>query len=80
MRRDCQLHFADAEGNLVSLRRVDFGDRSIGESFLQQQLHKSPSILPVDEIDDDGSVGHLYSSRKLVQVFEVRSQPPILVG
>lgn len=52
MRRDCQPHFADTEGNLVSLRRVDFGDRTIGEKFLQEQLHKSPSILPVEEIDD----------------------------
>src|SRR5690242_627905 len=52
MRRDCQPHFVDAEGNLVSLRRVDFGDRAIAEDFLQQQLHKSPSILPVEEIDD----------------------------
>lgn len=59
MRRDCQPHFADDEGNLASLRRVDFGDRAIGESFLQQQLHKSPSILPVDEIDD--SFGPLIS-------------------
>jgi hypothetical protein len=52
MRRDCQPHFVDAEGNLVSLRRVDFGDRKVGESFLQEQLHKSPSILPVEELDD----------------------------
>jgi hypothetical protein len=52
MRRDCQPHFVDAKGNLVSLRRVDFGNRAIGEDFLQQQLHKSPSILPVAEIDD----------------------------
>lgn len=52
MRRDCQPHFVDAEGNLVSLRRVDFGDRAIDESFLQQQLHKSPSILSIEEIDD----------------------------
>jgi hypothetical protein len=52
MRRDCQPHFVDAEGSLASLRRVDFGDRAIGENFLQQQLHKGPSILPVEEIDD----------------------------
>jgi hypothetical protein len=42
----------DTEGNRVGLRRVDFGDRAIGESFLQEQLHKSPSILPVEELDD----------------------------
>ncbi len=52
MRRDCQPHFVDADGNLVSLHRVDFGNRALGEDFLQQQLHRRPSILPVEEIDD----------------------------
>jgi hypothetical protein len=42
----------DSEGNLATLRRVDFGDRAIGENFLQKQLHNGPSILPVEEIDD----------------------------
>lgn len=52
MRRDCQPHFIDANGDSVGLHRVDFSDRAIGESFLQEQLHKSPSILPVEEVDN----------------------------
>jgi hypothetical protein len=52
MRRDCRPHFIDKDGNSTGLRRVEFGDRSIGERFLQEQLHKNPSILPVSEIDD----------------------------
>jgi hypothetical protein len=52
MRRDCKPHFVDKEGKSIGLRRVEFGDRAIGESFLQEQLHKNPSILPVSELDD----------------------------
>ena len=46
------VNIVDADGNPIGLSRVDFLDRAIGESFLQEQLHKSPSILPVQEVDD----------------------------
>jgi len=34
---------------------VDFADRAVGESFLQEQLHRSPSILPIVELDESFS-------------------------
>ncbi len=52
MRRDCQPHFVDTDGKCVKLHRVDFADRAIGESFLQAELHRNPSLLPVEELDD----------------------------
>lgn len=52
MRRDCQPHFVDADGACRKLSRVDFTDRAIGESFLQEELHRNPELLPVEEIDD----------------------------
>jgi hypothetical protein len=33
------------------LARAAFSDRRIAESFLQQALHQSPLLLPIDEID-----------------------------
>jgi len=33
------------------LTRIDLSDRRIAESFLQQALHQSPGLLPIDEID-----------------------------
>lgn len=52
MRRDCQPHFVSTDGKCLKLDRVDFADRAIGESFLQEELHRNPSLLPVEELDD----------------------------
>jgi len=52
MRRDCKPHLVDKDGKSLGLTRIDFGDRSIGENFLQEELHKCPSILPISELDD----------------------------
>lgn len=35
----------------LPLNRVDFTDRRIAETFLQEALNQNPAILPIDEID-----------------------------
>lgn len=51
MRRSCQPCLVDESGTQYPLRRVDFSDKSVAESFLQTALHRTPQILPVDEFD-----------------------------
>jgi len=51
MRRGCTPCAVTDDKVHVPLRRVDFGEKKIAESFLQEALHVSPGILPVDEID-----------------------------
>jgi len=51
MRRDCLPHLIDA-GNVSSpLNRISFTDKSIAESFLQDIIHTSPTILPISKLD-----------------------------
>lgn len=52
MRRDCQPCFVNADDGLVPLERVEFTDTAIAESFLQEQLHRNPLLLPVRELND----------------------------
>lgn len=51
MRRACQPCLVDETGEQSPLRRVDFSDKSIVETFLQTALHRTPQILPVNEFD-----------------------------
>lgn len=59
MRRGCQPSLVSESGQPIALQRVDFADTSVAESFLQELLHASPQVLPVDEID--ASYGPLIS-------------------
>ena len=52
MRCDCQPCFVNAGGDLVPLERVTFENTAIAETFLQEQLHSNPSLLPVRALDD----------------------------
>jgi hypothetical protein len=59
MRRGCQPCLVDESGQSVALQRVDFTDTSVAETFLQELLHATPQVLPVDELD--ASYGPLIS-------------------
>lgn len=59
MRRTCQPCLVDETGEQSPLRRVDFSDKTVAETFLQTALHRTPRILPVDEFDS--SFGPLIS-------------------
>ncbi len=59
MRRGCRPCLVDESGQPVALQRVDFTDTSVAETFLQELLHATPEVLPVDEIDS--SYGPLVS-------------------
>jgi hypothetical protein len=52
MRADCQPCFVNADGGIVPLHRVEFKNTVIAETFLQEQLHQNPSLLPVRELND----------------------------
>ncbi len=51
MRRTGNPSIVDADGKHHALSRVEFSDRVVDEGFLQDSLHKSPQILPVEELD-----------------------------
>jgi len=51
MRRSLTPCAVGHDHTYLPLRHVDFSDRRLGESFLQDALHRSPRLLPVDEID-----------------------------
>ena len=51
MRRHGYPRLIDDLGKQIPLKRVDFTDESIKESWLQKVLHQSPEILPIDELD-----------------------------
>jgi len=53
MRRDCQPYLIDSAKNHYPLARVHYKDRKIAESFLQEAIHASPSLLPVNRLDSD---------------------------
>ena len=53
MRRDCQPYLIDSAKNHFPLTRVHFKDRKIAESYLQEAIHTSPSLLPVNRLDSD---------------------------
>jgi len=51
MRRACQPCLLDESGEQSLLQRVTFSDRSVAETFLQTALHRTPQLLPIDELD-----------------------------
>lgn len=51
MRRDCLPCLIDQNGEHLSLRRVPFSDKRLAEDFLQSALHRTPQLLPIEEID-----------------------------
>ena len=55
MRRDCLPCLVDDKGKNIPLERIEFSDKSINEGWLQQALHETPDILPVDELDSSFS-------------------------
>lgn len=59
MRRGCQPSLVGESGEPTPLRRVEFSDQAIAETFLQDLLHRAPETLPVDELDS--SFGPLIS-------------------
>ncbi len=50
-RRTGRPHLTTATGQVSSLERVPFDDHLIDEGWLQDLLHESPELLPIDEID-----------------------------
>lgn len=59
MRRGCRPCLVDESGQAVPLQRLDFTDTSVAETFLQELLHTTPEVLPVDDLDS--SYGPLVS-------------------
>lgn len=51
MRRTLTPCAVDQNNTYLPLNRVEFSDRRVAESFLQDALNRNPSLLPVDEID-----------------------------
>ena len=51
MRRTGNPSVVTRDGKHHLLSRVEFSDRRLAEDFLQESLHRSPQILPVEEID-----------------------------
>ncbi len=51
MRRTGTPSVVDTDGANHLLSRVEFSDRRLAEAFLQESLHKSPLLLPVEELD-----------------------------
>ncbi len=51
MRRTGIPSIIDAQGERYPLTRVKFSDQQIVEEFLQNTLHNSPGILPIEELD-----------------------------
>lgn len=51
MRTDCIPSLIDPENQIVPLSRVQLDDRKIAESYLQEIIHASPSILPIARLD-----------------------------
>ena len=47
------------DGNISTLRRVEFSDKLIDEGFLQDLMDRFPAIIPIDSIDS--SYGPLIS-------------------
>lgn len=55
MKRDCNPYLIDSAFNHHALTRIHFDDTKIAERFLQETIHKSPQILPLDRLDTDFS-------------------------
>ena len=52
MRRDCGPCLINDTEDITELQRVPLNKRVIDEGWLQRALHRSPRILPVEELDD----------------------------
>ena len=50
-RRDGTPTLTTPVGETSHLERLQFGDRGIDENWLQDLMHKSPEVLPINEID-----------------------------
>jgi hypothetical protein len=59
MRRNAMPCWISDDGRHVRLERTRLGDRDFPEEFLQETLHLTPELLPVDEFDS--SFGPLVS-------------------
>ncbi len=51
MRRTLTPCAVTSDGNYLPLKRAEFTDRRIVETFLQEALNQNPALLPIDEID-----------------------------
>lgn len=51
MRRALSPCAVRADGTHLRLYRVEYTDRRVGESFLQNAINQHPALLPVEEID-----------------------------
>ena len=51
MRRNCSPCWISNTGEHIPLKQVDFNDKQIAETWLQDALSKSPDLLPVADIN-----------------------------
>ena len=51
MRRDGLPYRINERQEHVPLRKIPFGNKEYTEDYLQSLLHRSPDILPVEELD-----------------------------
>jgi hypothetical protein len=53
MRRDCTPYLVAKSSQNTALTRIHFDDKKVAESFLQETIHASPGILPINRLDSD---------------------------
>jgi hypothetical protein len=51
MRRDCRPYLIDKSNAHTQMDRVRFDDKKVAEAFLQEIIHASPDLLPIERLD-----------------------------